>query len=80
MFTELYVTQSQSQNVGPRSDAGVGIGILRGLMVSWQSQRFKKLISHKYKESTWIKQIPKFDLPKISRFHHIPRKSEVMDK
>ena len=41
----------------PRSDAGVGIGILRGFLVSWKSQRFEKMISRKYKESTRIKQM-----------------------
>ena len=29
----------------PRSGAGVGVGIFRGVAVSWKSQRLKKMIS-----------------------------------
>ena len=43
----------------PRSDAGVAIGILMGFMVSWKSQRFKKLIFRKYQDSTRTFENPK---------------------
>ena len=43
----------------PRSGAGVGVGIFRGFMVSWESQRFKKLICQTYQDSTPIQPFEK---------------------
>ena len=57
----------------PRSDAGVGIGILKGLVMSWESKRFKKWILQKYRESTRIPKIQKVNLRKITRFHADPQ-------
>ena len=34
----------------PYSGAGVGVGMFRGFMVSWESQRFEKLICQRYKD------------------------------
>ena len=44
----------------PRSGAGVGIGMLRGFVVFWKSQRFKKCIFPKYQDSTTFHADPKF--------------------
>ena len=67
------------QATGPtRSGAGVGVGILRKVLVSWKSQRFKHLIVKKYQgpmriqDYLEIPRIHKLDRPKLQRFHADP--------
>ena len=43
----------------PRSGAGVGVGILKGVVVFWKSERFKNMIVQKCQDSTPVKISPK---------------------
>ena len=57
-LSNLVIRGPPRQATGPAgSGARVGIGILRGLVVSWESRISKEMISQKYKESARCKKM-----------------------
>ena len=63
--SNLHHKKTKKGAQGSGNDPRVGIGILKGVVVSWESRKFKNLIFREYLEGTWIKKKTKFDLPKL---------------